>query len=93
MKKKSWDIFQLFHSRSQLGLLSLAAARYGRTWLLLVFRSLDSYCVNNSQIVSIMVYILSSSAPGQLQVNSKSVKSQGLYQISKLVAIIAMILF
>ena len=24
----------------------MAVARYGRTWLLLVFRSLDSYCVN-----------------------------------------------
>ena len=42
---KKVEIFQVFHSRSKNGLLSLAAARSGRTWLLLVLRWLDSYCV------------------------------------------------
>ena len=46
-EKTIMEIFQLFHSISQLGLLSsLATAISGRTWLLLVFRWLDSYCIN-----------------------------------------------
>ena len=43
--KKSSEIFQLFHNRFQLGLLSLTLARSGHTWLLLVFQWLDFYCV------------------------------------------------
>ena len=51
MQKKIGN-FPTFPQQIQLGLLSLAAARLGHTWLLLDFRWLNSYCVKYNLVLT-----------------------------------------